>query len=137
VGNDFGPDLAKLDLKLKPTDILKELLDPSAKINEKYQTTVILTDGGQTVTGVVLAESGTEVKLIENPLVKAEPIILKKDEIQSRKLSPTSVMPKGLLDKLSKEEILDLVAYLAARGDKKSPLFGKGEGHEHHGHGDH
>jgi len=45
-------------------------------------------------------------------------------------------MPKGMLDKLSKEEILDLVAYLAARGDKKSPLFGKVEGHEHHGHGD-
>ena len=137
VGNDFGPDLAKLDLKLKPADILKELLDPSAKINEKYQTTVILTDSGQTLTGVVLSESGTEVKLIENPLVKAEPIILKKDEIMSRKLSPISVMPKGLLDKLSKEEVLDLVAYLAARGDKKSPLFGKAEGHEHHGHGDH
>ncbi|MFN0021101.1 MAG: PVC-type heme-binding CxxCH protein [Pirellulaceae bacterium] len=134
VGNEFGPDLAKLDLKLKPADILKELLEPSAKINEKYQTTVILTEGGQTLTGIVLSESGTEVKLIENPLVKAEPIIIKKDEIQSRKLSPTSVMPKGLLDKLSKEEILDLVAYLAARGDKKSPMFGKAEGHEHHGH---
>ncbi len=136
VGNDFGPDLAKLDLKLKAGDILKDILEPSAKINEKYQTTVILNDSGQTFTGVVLSESGTEVKLIENPLVKAQPIIIKKDEIMSRKLSPISVMPKGLLDKLSKEEILDLVAYLAARGEKKSPLFGKAEGHEHHGHGD-
>ncbi len=133
VGNDFGPDLAKLDVKLKAADILKDILEPSAKINEKYQTTVILTEGGQTVTGVVLSESGTEVKLIENPLVKAEPIIIKKEEIQSRKLSPVSVMPKGMLDKLSKEEILDLVAYLAARGDKKSPLFGKSDGHDHHG----
>ncbi len=136
VGNDFGPDLAKLDAKLKIGDILKDILEPSAKINEKYQTTVILNDSGQTFTGVVLSESGTEVKLIENPLVKAEPIVIKKSEIQNRKLSPVSVMPKGLLDKLSKEEILDLVAYLAARGDKKNPLFGKVEGHEHHGHGD-
>ncbi len=133
VGNEFGPDLAKLDVKLKAADILKELLEPSAKINEKYQTTVILTEGGQTITGIVLSESGTEVKLIENPLLKAEPIVIQKDEIANRKLSPVSVMPKGLLDKLSKEEILDLVAYLAARGDKKSPLFGKAEGHEHHG----
>jgi len=136
VGNDFGPDLAKLDAKLKIGDILKDILEPSAKINEKYQTTVILNDSGQTFTGVVLSENGTEVKLIENPLVKAEPIVIKKDEIMSRKLSPVSVMPKGIVDKLSKEEILDLVAYLAARGDKKSPLFGKAEGHEHHGHGD-
>lgn len=134
VGNEFGPDLSKLDIKLKTVDILKELLEPSAKINEKYQTTVILTEGGQTITGIVLSESGTEVKLIENPLLKAEPIVIKKDEIANRKLSPVSVMPKGLLDKLSKEEILDLVAYLAARGDKKSPLFGKAaDGHEHHG----
>ena len=121
---------------MKIGDILKDILEPSAKINEKYQTTVILNESGQTFTGVVLSESGTEVKLIENPLVKAEPIIIKKDEIMSRKLSPVSVMPKGIVDKLSKEEILDLVAYLAARGDKKSPLFGKAEGHEHHGHGD-
>jgi len=134
VGNEFGPDLAKLDPKLKPADIVKELLDPSAKINEKYQTTVILDDNGQTFTGIVLSESGTEVKLIENPLVKAEPIVIKKSTIESRKLSPVSVMPKGLLDKLSKEEILDLVAYLAARGDKKSPLFDKAPGQDHHGH---
>ena len=55
VGNDFGPDLAKLDLKLKPADILKDILEPSAKINEKYQTTVILTESGKTFTGVVLS----------------------------------------------------------------------------------
>ena len=137
VGNEFGPDLAKLDPKFKPADILKELLEPSAKINEKFQTTVILTDGGQTITGIVLSETGSEVKLIENPLVKAEPIVIKKDEIESRKLSPVSVMPKGLLDKLSKEEILDLIAYLSARGNKKDPLFGAAEGHEKHGHKDH
>ena len=89
-GNDFGPDLAKLDLKLKPADILKDLLEPSAKINEKYQTTVILTEGGQTLTGVILSESGTEVKLIENPLVKAEPVIIKKADIANRKISPVS-----------------------------------------------
>ena len=39
-------------------------------------------------------------------------------------------MPKGLLDKLSREEILDLVAYVFSRGDKKNPLF-KGEHDDH------
>ena len=32
-------------------------------------------------------------------------------------------MPKGLLDKLTREEILDLIAYVAAKGDAKDPLF--------------
>ena len=41
-------------------------------------------------------------------------------------------MPKGLLDKLTREEILDLIAYVAANGDPKSPLFQGEHGHAHH-----
>ena len=40
-------------------------------------------------------------------------------------------MPKGLLDKLTREEILDLVAYLIARGNRQHPLFRADEKHEH------
>ena len=58
------------------------------------------------------------VKVIENPLAKAEPMVLKKADIDERTKSPTSIMPKGLLDKLTREEILDLVAYIAAKGDR-------------------
>jgi hypothetical protein len=32
-------------------------------------------------------------------------------------------MPKGLLDKLSREEILDLIAYVMARGDKTDKQY--------------
>jgi len=37
-GSEFGPDLAKPDPKLKPADILREILEPSLRINEKYQS---------------------------------------------------------------------------------------------------
>ena len=68
--------------------------------------------------------------MIENPLAKTTPVVLKKSEIESRAKSPASIMPKGLLDKLTLEEILDLVAYIVARGDPKHKVF-QGE-HEHH-----
>ena len=71
------------------------------------------------------------MKVIENPLVKAEPLVLKKSEIIERRKSPTSVMPKGLLDKLTREEILDLFAYVIARGDPRHPVF---QGAHEHGH---
>ena len=45
--------------------------------------------------------------------------------------SPTSIMPKGLLDKLTREEILDLIAYIAAKGDAKNPLFHGQHDHTH------
>jgi putative heme-binding domain-containing protein len=132
VGTEIGPDLSKLEAKYQPIDILKEILDPSAKINEKFQTYTFLLDSGKTVTGLVLEESGETVKVIENPLAKAEPLLLKKSEIEEREKAKTSIMPKGLLDKLTRDEILDLIAYIAARGDKNSGLFKGGEAHEHH-----
>jgi putative heme-binding domain-containing protein len=130
-GNEFGPDLAKLDAKLTSVEILKDLIEPSHRINEKFQTEVFELTSGKTVTGIVLEETPDRIKLIENPLVKAAPIELAKSEIESRTKSPVSLMPKGLLDKLSREEILDLMAYLTARGDQKHAIFQGGGGHTH------
>ena len=129
VGKEFGPDLSKLDAKLKPSDIVKELLDPSAKINEKYQTNVFELQSGKVIQGLVVEESGDLIKVVENPLVSTNPILIKRNDVAERQRSKVSIMPKGLLEKLTRDEILDLVAYLASRGDKNSPLF-KG-GHDH------
>jgi putative heme-binding domain-containing protein len=132
-GNNFGPDLSKLDAKLQSVDILKHVIDPSATVNEKFQTVIFEMKSGKVVTGLVLEESPTEVKIIENPLTKAAPTTLLKAEIETRAKSPVSQMPKGLLDKLSREEIFDLIAYLTARGDKQHALFDS-SGHGHHKH---
>jgi putative heme-binding domain-containing protein len=132
VGLEFGPDLSKLDAaKFKSVDILRDILEPSWRIEDKYATYVFSLDSGKLVTGLVLEENADTVKVIENPLVKSQPVILKKAEIADRRKSPTSIMPKGLLDKLNREEILDLVAYITARGHADSPLF-HGGGHMHH-----
>ena len=42
-----------------------------------------------------------------------------------------SIMPKGLLDKLTREEIVDLVAYVASRGDERAKVFQGGHQHGH------
>jgi putative heme-binding domain-containing protein len=133
VGTEFGPDLTKLDPKQqKPLEILHDVLEPSFRINEKYQTYVFETQAGKVVTGIILEETPDAVKVIENPLVKAEPLVLKKADIASRQKSPNSIMPKGLLDKLTREEILDLIAYVYASADPKHAVF---QGEHHHGHG--
>ena len=130
-GTEFGPDLTKIDPKQQaPIEILKDILDPSFRINEKYQSFVFALESGKTVTGLVVEEKGDTVKVIENPLAKAEPTVLKKSEIAAREKSPTSLMPKGLLDKLTREEILDLIAYVASKGDAKHQWFQAG--HYHH-----
>jgi putative heme-binding domain-containing protein len=134
VGQDFGPDLSKLDPKLKNTDILKDILEPSFKINEKYQTYRFETQSGNFVSGIILEETPQMVKVLEDPLAKKEPVVLKVADIVGRKKLATSIMPKGLLDKMTREEILDLVAYIIARGDARNPLFQAGHEHGHKGH---
>ena len=131
-GNEFGADLTKIDPKQASAgEILKDILDPSFRINEKYQTWVVGTTAGKVITGLVIEETGDLVKVIENPLVKAEPVVLKKAEIADRQKSPNSIMPKGLLDKLTREEVLDLIAYIAAKGDPKHKFFQGGHDHGH------
>jgi hypothetical protein len=59
-----------------------------------------------------------------NPL-STDTIEIPKKEIKSRTLSPVSMMPQGLADNLTKDEILDLIAYLRAAGDAKDKAFAK------------
>jgi len=130
-GNAFGPDLAQLDSKWSPVDILREIIIPSNKINEKFQSEIFELSNGKLITGIVLEEKDGQIKIVENPLASTAATILKKDQVESRKKSPTSLMPKGMLDKLSRDEVLDLVAYIVAKGDKKSPVFQGSNGHGH------
>ncbi|MBV9123482.1 MAG: c-type cytochrome, partial [Planctomycetes bacterium] len=131
VGREFGPDLTKLDPTRTPVDILRDILEPSFRINDKYQTYTFETQSGKVFTGLIVEETPQAVKVIENPLTKAEPVVLSKAEIVERTKSPNSIMPRGLLDKLTREEILDLVAYVASRGDPRHPLFQGGHDHMH------
>ena len=128
-GNEFGPDLTKIDPKNKPVDVLHDVLEPSWRINEKYQSFLIELKSGKTVTGLVLQETPATLQVVENPLARTEPLVIKKADIQERKALPTSLMPKGLLDKLTREEILDLVAYIVAKGNPGHELFQGGHGH--------
>ncbi|MBX7103955.1 MAG: HEAT repeat domain-containing protein [Gemmataceae bacterium] len=135
VGQEYGPDLMKIDPKWTPLDIWREMVDPSARINEKYQSYVIQLASGQTVTGLIVEETADAFKIVDNPVAGSKPITIRKSDIEAREKSPSSLMPKGLLDKLSRDEILDLIAYVNSRGNKEHTLFGTtpGTGHRHGG----
>ncbi len=131
-GNEFGPDLTKLDPKWTHEDVLREVLEPSKRINEKFQPYSFVLDNGKIVTGLILEETPEFVKVIENPLVSQEPTTIPKSSIDERVKSTASIMPQGLLDKLTADEILDLLGYVIAGGNEKHPLFQTEHEHHHH-----
>ncbi|MEM7454809.1 MAG: PVC-type heme-binding CxxCH protein [Planctomycetota bacterium] len=129
-GYEIGPDLtADLDPEWGPYEILESLIDPSKKIDDKYRSEIFALDTGDIVSGIVTFEDDDIVKVVENPLVANEPRIIETDWIEDRRQSEVSVMPEGLLDNLTREEILDLVAYIVAEGDKDHELFKDSHNH--------
>ena len=129
-GVNFGPDLAKLDDKKKTAKyLLRAILEPSKDIDEKYSSTTFLLDDGRTITGMITSENEKTIKIIVDPLAKDKETILQQDQIEDSMVSENSPMPMGMVDKLSREEVLDLVAYILSGADEKNKMFS-----EHHGH---
>ena len=132
LGQEFGPDLTKLDPKYTKLDLLRHILEPSLKIDEKYQTYIFETKAGKTITGMIVADAPQAITIIENPLAKTPPKEIKKADIESKTKSPVSLMPKGMLDKMTRDEIIDLLAYILAKGDAKHSLFQMDAKHGNH-----
>lgn len=106
-GGKIGPDItgsqrSNLDY------LLQTLIDPSAAVNKDYQMEVIQTIDGRTLTGLVVDKTKTAVTL----QTVNEKIVIPADEVEARKISPVSMMPDGLLQNLSNDQVRQLLAYL-------------------------
>lgn len=83
VGTAFGAELEKLDAKMTPVEIMRHIIEPSLKIDEKYRSTTVITDDGNVITGIVTEDTPTEIAIVLNPVLKADPIRIKKSEFLS------------------------------------------------------
>jgi putative heme-binding domain-containing protein len=143
-GGQVGPDLASVQKKFAEQgwtrlDILKEIITPSERIDEAFQTVIIEDINGRVHTGIVTARNDQTVQLTSNPLEGGASAVaeIPVDDIDQEFPSKISMMPEGLLNTLTKEEILDLVLFIETGGDASHPAFrgggasGGGGEHEH------
>lgn len=107
-GEGLGPDLTTLKSRFQRVDTLEAILDPSKVISDQYRGTVLVTQNGQTISGLA-APQGDTVTVLQADGTK---VTLKKSEIESQVASTVSPMPEKLLDDLTLQEIADLFAYL-------------------------
>jgi putative membrane-bound dehydrogenase-like protein len=114
-GGRIGPELTGSQ-RANVDYFLENVLDPSAVVAAEYRVTVIELKNGRYLNGIVKEENDKSVTL----QTQNEAVVVPKEDIEERRASPNSLMPDGLLDKLSKEEVRDLVAYLAS--PKQVPL---------------
>ena len=112
-GGQVGPDLTDVYSRLKGDnlDILREIVDPSHKIDKKYEAKTVYTMDGRVIAGIIIDEDDEGITLITNPDAP-EPTKIAEDDIDEIETSKVSIMPKGLVDRFTRDEILEIVGYL-------------------------
>ncbi|MEM7453749.1 MAG: redoxin domain-containing protein [Planctomycetota bacterium] len=112
-GGAVGPELDEVFAKFEGerTEVLRELLEPSHRIDEEYSMHKVLTLDGLTITGIIVSENDDQIELIDNP-ESTEPTIILQDDIDDMVKTSKSIMPKGLLDNFTRDEIYEMFYYL-------------------------
>ncbi len=116
VGFKVGPDLTGSN-RSNLDYLLSNIVDPSAVMAKEYVPTVLLTDDGRVINGLVKAEDQFSVSIQTSDALAVVP----KDEIELRKLDDKSMMPDDQLKQFSPHEVRSLIAYL--RGKSQTPLL--------------
>ncbi|MBM4013472.1 MAG: DUF1080 domain-containing protein, partial [Planctomycetes bacterium] len=110
-GKAVGPDLTTIGARFGPRDLLESILAPSRTISDQYRGLNVILKNGDIVSGMPLVADERHVLLVD---LRGEQVDLKAEQIERRRPATKSVMPEGLLDALSYEQIADLTAWLLA-----------------------
>ena len=116
-GGLIGPDLTGSN-RTELDYLLTNILDPSGDIQDVYQTLMVTTRDGRTYSGTVATKSPRSMTL---RVVGQDEVVIAQSDIQSFDYFPLSMMPEGLLDPYSDDEVTNLVAYLMTAQEATSP----------------
>lgn len=117
-GGIVGPDLTPAGHRFSTRDLIETIVDPSKEISDQYEATIFQLDDGTMVTGRVANLNGNRYMVQENMIDPGRFTNVQVDQIEMMKPSKVSMMPTGLLDTLTRDEILDLLAYMKSVGKR-------------------
>lgn len=121
-GGDTGPDISGVGNRFDARYILEALIEPSKIISDQYVNSIFALTDGRVVHGRVINQTADKLMVRTDPFAK-ELTEIRKADIEERMPSTVSEMPQGLINVLTPEEILDLIAYLRSGGDPSDKAF--------------
>ena len=111
MGGHAGPDLTSIGQARTERDLLESVVYPSASFVRSYEPYIVTTKSEETYNGVLKKEAPDEVVLATGPNMEVH---LARSDIVEMRPGTVSIMPGGLADQISKQELVDLVAFLKA-----------------------
>jgi putative heme-binding domain-containing protein len=111
-GGALGPDLTAVAARLSLRDLFEAIVDPDREISDQYGTVEIRHRDGRRFSGRIVNLTETGLHLAENLADPSNVVRFAEADIAAIEPSKHSLMPAGLLNPLSEEEILELLAFL-------------------------
>jgi len=119
-GEEIGPDLTYVSRRFQQKEVLLSTLFPSHFVSEEYPTYTIVTADGKTFTGMMGAAGPDEIMLLT---AEGKKQMIKKQEVEEIVPVKKSAMPDGLLNLLSKAEVIQLIRYLGTLPEGASDKY--------------
>jgi putative heme-binding domain-containing protein len=119
----IGPDLTGVGGRYGVRDILDSIISPSNAVSNLFAAMIVRTTDGKQLTGKVMYEDDKEVALAENIFDLTKLTKIPRASVDDMEESKTSLMPPGLINGSSAEEISDLLAFLISGGDANNRMF--------------
>jgi putative heme-binding domain-containing protein len=111
-GRLFGPDLAGVTRRLSRAELADALVYPSKQVADRFKAMEVTLRDSSVLTGFITDQNGGEITLVDRDQVRR----IARNAIASMQPQTTSLMPERLLNRLSMEEIRDLLAFLDGLG---------------------
>lgn len=112
-GGRVGPDLTNTPQALTRRRLIESIVDPDKEIAPQFVMWNLAKTDGTTASGVLISEAADGAQTYAD--VEGRQFTLRPDEISQRSPQPTSVMPAGLVQRMTVQEFRDLLAYLLQR----------------------
>jgi len=109
LGGRFGPDLTRIGEVRNERDLLESIVFPSASFVRSYEPLIVATKSGELHTGLLLRDADTEVVVGTGPDASVR---IARVDINEMRPGAVSLMPQGLEEQLSRQELADLLAFL-------------------------
>jgi putative heme-binding domain-containing protein len=109
LGGKIGPDLTRISEVRSERDLLEAIVFPSASFVRSYEPVIVATRNGDEHSGVLRKDAADEIVLATGPETEAR---VARAEIAEMRPGTVSVMPQGLEEQLSRQELADLLAFL-------------------------
>jgi putative heme-binding domain-containing protein len=124
-GSGLAPDLTPVGATYTRDFILQSILEPSAEINGRYFHTTFTLTNGAVITGSVVDVVDKTIIVAPVMLSPQATVEIAEADVKSEAPSPISPMPAGLLNAFTKEQIVELLAFLDAGGDRNAAVYRK------------